>query len=209
MEQNTLNINAATSKEKILYTAIELFSQKGYSHVSMRDLAGTVGIKAASIYNHFANKEAILEEIVNFFRQQLYKQVYPSFDTGDRLDINEFINNISKSNDTFFSDPLYAKISSIILREQFHNEKVRLMLLKELIQGPREIISAYFDRLMRAGKMRASDPVFAAKEFHSFFIYEFYENSLSQDMGTSSIEKIQQEREEHIRLFLETWIIEN
>lgn len=207
MEQSLLNINSATNRERILYTAIELFSQRGYSHVSMRDLASVVGIKAASIYNHFTNKEAILEEIMLFFRQQLHMQVYPSFDMGERLDINEFIKSITISNDRFFSDPLFAKISSIILREQFQNEKIRLMLLEELIQGPRKIISAYFERLIRAGKMQALDPTFAAKEFHSFFIYEFYENSLAQDMGKPSTEKIQQEREEHIRLFLQTWII--
>lgn len=209
MGQNISNINAATNKEKILYSAIELFSQKGYSCVSMREIAGTVGIKAASIYNHYTNKEAILEEIMLFFRQQLHKQVYPSFDMGDCLDIREFIQKLTEANDTFFSDPLYAKIGSIILREQFQNEKIRLMLLEELIQHPRKEISSYFDRLIRAGKMRALDPVLAAKEYHSFFIYEFYENSLSQNMDEESYQKRQQERKEHVRLFLETWIIED
>lgn len=207
MNQDIPNINAANNKEKILYSAIELFSRKGYSRVSMREIAGTVGIKASSIYNHYAGKEAILEEIMLFFRQQLHKQVYPSFDTGDHLDVHEFIRQITAANDTFFSDPLYARIASIILREQFQNEKIRLMLLEELIRRPREIISSYFERLIRAGKMRAFDPVLAAKEYHAFFIYEFYENSLSQSMDDSSAMKLKQEREEHVRLFLQTWII--
>ncbi len=209
MEQNLSNINATTNKEKILYSSIELFSQKGYSCVSMREIAGTVGIKAASIYNHYTNKEAILDEIMLFFRQQLHKHVYPSFDMGDCLDVRVFIEKLTKANDAFFSDPLFIKIGSIILREQFQNEKIRRMLLEELIQYPREKISAYFERLIHTGKMRAMDPVLAAKEYHSFFIYEFYENSLSQNMGNSSDGKIQQEREEHVRLFLQTWIIEN
>ncbi len=209
MEQIILNLDAATNKEKILYTAIELFSMKGYSNVSMREIAGTIGIKAASIYNHYKNKEAILEEIMLFFRQQLHEQVYPTFDMGDSLNVHDFIKKLTKANDKFFSDPLYAKIGSIILREQFQNEKIRQMLLEELIQHPREQIAAYFERLISAGKMRAFDPIFIAKEYHSFFIYEFYENSLSQSMSNSSGNRRGEEREEHVRVFLQTWIIEN
>ncbi len=208
MSQIIMNMDAATNKEKILYTAIELFSQKGYSSVSMREIAGVVGIKAASIYNHFKNKESILEEIMLFFRQQLHEHVYPAFDMGDCLDIREFIRKITTANDTFFADPLYSKIGSIILQEQFQNDKIRQTLLEELIQYPREKISSYFERLIRAGKMRALDPMLAAKEYHSFYISEFYENSLSQSMDHSSIEKQEKEREEHLKLFLQTWIIE-
>lgn len=209
MRHIILDPETASNKEKILYTAIELFSQKGYSCVSMREIAGMVGIKAASIYNHYKNKEAILEEIVLFFRQQLHEHLYPSFDMGDSLDVREFIKRITTVNDTFFSDPLYAKISSIILQEQFQNKKIRQMLLEELIQNPREKIAFYFERLIRAGKMRALDPMLAAKEYHAFYIYEFYENSLSQNMDDTSLEKQKAEREEHLRLFLQTWIIED
>ncbi len=209
MGQIICNTETATNKEKILYTAIELFSQKGYSCVSMREIAASVGIKAASIYNHYKNKEAILEEIMLYFRQQLHEHVYPAFDLEDNLDIREFIKKLTRSNDTFFSDPLYAQIGSIILQEQFQNKKIRQMLLEELIRYPREKISSYFERLILAGKMRALDPMLAAKEYHSFYISEFYENSLSQSMDSSSAMQQEAEREEHVRLFLETWIIEN
>lgn len=209
MRQIIENLDTATNKEKILYTAIELFAQKGYSSVSMREIAGRVGIKAASIYNHFKNKEFILEEIMLFFRHQLHEHVYPSFDMGDSLDIREFIQKITTANDSFFSDPLYAKIGSIILQEQFQNKKIRQMLLEELIQYPREKISSYFEQLILAGKMRALDPMLAAKEYHAFYIYEFYENSLSQNMDYSSLEKQEAEREAHLQLFLQTWLIED
>ncbi len=209
MGQIIVNKDAATNKEKILSIAIELFSQKGYSCVSMREIAASVGIKAASIYNHYKNKEAILEEIMLFFRQQLHEHVYPAFDIGDCLDVREFIRKLTMANDTFFSDPVYAQIGSILLQEQFQNDKIRQMLLEELIQYPRDKISSYFEQLMRAGKMRALDPMLATKEYHSFYISEFYENSLSQNKVHSSPEKQEAEREEHLRLFLQTWSLEN
>lgn len=50
---------------RILETATELFYEKGYHATSMREVAGAVGIKAASVYNHFASKEEILFEIAH------------------------------------------------------------------------------------------------------------------------------------------------
>ena len=51
-------------KEEIIRTSAKLFKEKGYSAVSMRDLAQTMGIKAASLYNHINSKEEILSHII-------------------------------------------------------------------------------------------------------------------------------------------------
>ena len=59
-----------TTKEKILFTSIKLFSQRGYKEVSVRDISKAVGIKAASIYNHFRSKSAILDAIYTFYDEQ-------------------------------------------------------------------------------------------------------------------------------------------
>lgn len=44
---------------RLLETAIALFSERGYNGVSMRDLAGTMGMSAAALYNHYPNKRAL------------------------------------------------------------------------------------------------------------------------------------------------------
>lgn len=53
-----------TRKEEIIKTAAKLFEKKGYSAVTMRDLAKAMGIKAASLYNHINSKQEILKEII-------------------------------------------------------------------------------------------------------------------------------------------------
>lgn len=53
-----------TRKEQIVNTAAKLFKEKGYSAVTMRDLAAEMGIKAASLYNHISSKQDILKEII-------------------------------------------------------------------------------------------------------------------------------------------------
>jgi len=51
-------------KLQIIKTAAKLFKDKGYSAVTMRDLATEMGIKAASLYNHISSKQDILKTIV-------------------------------------------------------------------------------------------------------------------------------------------------
>ncbi|WP_422359273.1 TetR/AcrR family transcriptional regulator [Reichenbachiella sp.] len=52
-----------TKKQIILEEAATLFREKGYSATTMRDIAGKVGVEAASLYNHIKSKEQILSKI--------------------------------------------------------------------------------------------------------------------------------------------------
>jgi len=52
-----------SKKEFILKKAAQMFREKGFAATSMRDLAETVGIEAASLYNHIRSKNEMLESI--------------------------------------------------------------------------------------------------------------------------------------------------
>lgn len=52
-------------KENIKKSAINLFYKKGYFATSVQDIARATGIRKASIYYHYANKEEILVDILN------------------------------------------------------------------------------------------------------------------------------------------------
>ena len=60
------------TKENIFDTFIEMTSSLGYENVSMRDIAEKVGIKVASIYNHFESKERILECVYDYYEERQY-----------------------------------------------------------------------------------------------------------------------------------------
>jgi len=56
--------NQKTKKQIVIEAAAKLFSDKGYSAASMRELAGRVGLEqASSLYNHIRSKEEALQEI--------------------------------------------------------------------------------------------------------------------------------------------------
>ena len=51
-------------KSEIIAIAAKLFKEKGYSAVTMRDIAQAMNIKAASLYNHIKSKQEILVLII-------------------------------------------------------------------------------------------------------------------------------------------------
>lgn len=65
----------ASKKELILQKAAAMFREKGFAATSMRDLAESVGIEAASLYNHIRSKNEILEalcfEVANRFNNHI------------------------------------------------------------------------------------------------------------------------------------------
>lgn len=51
-------------KDEIVRTAAELFKEKGFAAVSMRDIATALNIKASSLYNHISGKQELLVVLV-------------------------------------------------------------------------------------------------------------------------------------------------
>ena len=51
------------TKDRILETALSMFSEHGYDPVSIRDICGAVGIKESTVYYHFKNKQDILDSL--------------------------------------------------------------------------------------------------------------------------------------------------
>lgn len=54
-----------SARLRILDHAAQLILESGFSGTSMRDIAAAVGVKAGSLYHHFASKEEIFTAILN------------------------------------------------------------------------------------------------------------------------------------------------
>ncbi len=53
-----------STADRILDAAEDLFAEKGYSATSLGDVADRVGIRSPSLYNHFRNKEALYQAVL-------------------------------------------------------------------------------------------------------------------------------------------------
>lgn len=64
MHRVSLHIMKLTRKKEIIQVASQLFKERGYNAVSMRDIAQAMDMKAASLYNHIAGKQEILSTLI-------------------------------------------------------------------------------------------------------------------------------------------------
>lgn len=66
---------SGSTSDAVRDAALTLFAARGYELTSMRDIADAVGIRAPSLYNHVASKQALLAEIMHGTMDTLLQQL--------------------------------------------------------------------------------------------------------------------------------------
>lgn len=59
--------------EKIIHAVLDCAFIKSVGGTSLADIAGKLGIKKASLYNHYESREAMLDDTVHFCGEYLKK----------------------------------------------------------------------------------------------------------------------------------------
>ncbi len=77
-------------KQDILQATLELAADNGLGTVSMQQIADKLGIKKASLYNHFSSRDEIIEAMYESLREESKRKT----DAGE-IDFDELIRNRS------------------------------------------------------------------------------------------------------------------
>ena len=67
----TTQVRTPLSRDRVLRAAIDLADQSGIESLSMRKLGQRLGVEAMSLYNHVANKDDILNAIVDIVESDI------------------------------------------------------------------------------------------------------------------------------------------
>lgn len=67
----TQGSHSGTTGPRIRAAALKLFAQRGYAAVSMRQIAGEVGVQAGALYNYTPDKQALLFDLMRTHMQEL------------------------------------------------------------------------------------------------------------------------------------------
>jgi len=169
------NPGKISTKQKILDNAIHLFAMKGYTETTVRELATIVGVKEASIYNHFPSKNAILECILEEFSQQI-ANAFVNHDNFSALKENPTADGMFSYIRLSFpenKEQHYLKELYVILQEQHRNPIVRKFLSEQIIMSSEQNIKTIIDKLKEFHILRSdTNPDFWVKT-HSSLIYTF------------------------------------
>ena len=169
-------MNFKTTKERIIYESLRLFSEKGYDGVSMREIAAAVEIKAASRYAHFDGKEAIYQAIVDTMKQHYNEKAMrlqidgnnPSADVAVYENCStEQLYDIGEQLFLFFAHDDYTKMYRKMLTiEQFHNPALAAEFSRQYYDGAIAYQKKLFGMLAEKGNFIEADYEIMAVHFY-------------------------------------------
>ncbi len=193
-----------TTREKIITSAIDLFSEKGFFETSVRELAKKSNLKVSSLYSHFTSKEEILDVILAYYQQELTKVRIPD----ERLDT--IITNYTPEEilargfariiETTASQTM-NKIVKILVMELYRNPKVRQFYQQWYFNENRVAVIKLFSKLQEKGIIKPIDPELLTSMYNAMinFYYHEYFLAKSENKDTRDLEtKIK----EHMKLFV-------
>ena len=85
------------TKKVILDSAIKLFAEKGFQATSMSDIAKLAGVSKGLAYNYFDSKRHIVEAILKYVTDLMYKLYRPVLEEKDPYDKLEKLSTLWKS----------------------------------------------------------------------------------------------------------------
>ncbi|HET6167830.1 MAG TPA: TetR/AcrR family transcriptional regulator [Marmoricola sp.] len=69
-------------RDQLLAIAAKLFAERGFTNTTVRDIADAAGILSGSLYHHFDSKESMVDELLDTFQTELWKE-YDAIEASD------------------------------------------------------------------------------------------------------------------------------
>lgn len=169
----------ASTKQRILDAALELFSVGGYEGVSVKQIANAVGIKDSSLYKHFSSKQQIFdtlmsemsarfEETVTFYKlpQGEIEKVAKDYGKGDLV----WLKKASEAIFLFFlEDPKASKFRKMLMIEQHKNSDAATTFRSWFTDDAICFQEALFTEMMKQGYFRQAPAKTIALQFYAPF----------------------------------------
>lgn len=200
----TESLSEVNSKQRIIDSAIDLFSEKGFFETSVREIAKKSSLKVSSLYSHFSSKEAILDYILETYRLELLNVRIPDemFESIiNNKSPEEILTNGFTKIITTTAGQKMNKIIKILLMELYRNPKVRAFYEQWYLNENKDSVSKIFSSLQDKGVIKKinlellSSMYLAMLNFyyHQYFLYT------AENKDTKELEaKIKQ----HLQLFV-------
>lgn len=173
------------TKEQIIETALELFSQNGFLGTSMNDIASQLKITKGALYKHYESKQQILERIIERMAKLDLERAkkYEMPETEQKKFAEAYIHipteKIRKYSIAQFrhwtEENFSAKFRKMLTLEQFRSKEMSDLYQNYLGTGPLEYMTKIFKKMTKS-KPKARQLVL---EFYGpiFILYSVYDGA--------------------------------
>lgn len=154
------------TKKKILNSALDFFSQHGYSGASIRQIARAVGVRESAIYNHYKSKEEIFLTILSSFKLKTISKEILSDDLLDEVvNPERFLKKFALRLIEHWNKPEEKKFIRVLLMEQFTYIGNIELSTTDYLGELRKICKLIFSEMVNTKIIKSFDPSLLADEF--------------------------------------------
>lgn len=185
------------TKNHILTVSLDLFSQKGYDGVSIREIAKNVGVRESAIYKHFQNKQEILNKIAEKMSSEIHeayqKLEVPRVNTTTaaadfsaqykKISGKPLCNLVWNIFQLFTGDTELAKFRRLLMREQFNNKTFSDCYNSFFLSGVLQAQSKTFLQLVKGGLFKEEDEKIIALHFYGPVLFLFQQFDCNPEMA--------------------------
>jgi AcrR family transcriptional regulator len=200
---SVVNDTEKTTKQRLFETAVDLFSSRGFSGVSIRDISSGVGIKESSFYNHYKSKDELIIAIFEFYKTE-FTQIMPAEERIETIlssmSPDEFLRQGISRFMQRISTPLIGKISRILSSEQYRDTRARELVLQDMIELPLAYAELVFTKMIEMGLIRRFDPKILAAEYQ-YPVAFIFSTFLMQDPENPDSNSIEKKLTDHVSFF--------
>ena len=149
---------ANDTKERILASALELFSKNGYAGTNIRELAASLGLVKSGVYKHFESKKAIwnalLDEMIAYYGARFgsAEHLPPVPDSPEGL-----VRMTMRMAELTVRDERIVMTRKVLTLEQFRDERARELASKHFLTGLTDMFTPVFAGMMEKGLLRRDD----------------------------------------------------
>lgn len=166
------------TKERIAQVALEMAAKHGFQAVSIRDIAGAVGIKESSVYFHYRNKQEIFDILLLEVRRQMEgmkARFNARFDEGGEVTEEAFVAVAVQYWQGFFcSEPMRMFVDMLSI-ERHSNEEAARVYTELLFEMPISHQQQVFAQMQVRGVFRPGDTEALAREYQYAVLGVFWE----------------------------------
>ena len=142
-------------REQLIDAAMRVFSQKGFTRATNRDIAREAGITPGLIYHYFENKEALLKAVIE---ERSPLKVFRSLPSQVMaLSPEAFLRLLLKQVLGVVEGAQFIQLIRVFVPEAIHNPEVAPIALP-MFQQVLSFLEDYWRAKMESGELRQTDP---------------------------------------------------
>ena len=176
--ETTSRMSGGERRDQILRVAIELFSQRGFSGTTTKEIANAAGVSEAMVFRHFANKEELYSAILdhkacNRAFQNPFEEIGEKTKVKD--DFGVFYTMALNALDHHTEDCGFLRL---MLHSALEEHDLARMFFESFITDVYNFLGEYISQRQADGAFREIDPRIVVRAFIGMFVHHSLNNIL-------------------------------